>query len=276
MGGKIVILAALIVPLMAARAEEEMLPSLKVNDITYTNVTVTKVTATDVYFTSSNGIANAKLKDLDRKTQKHFHYSASKARAAERQEAADAEQYHLQSMRNFPSPSSALFPADTQTNPPVSNDGKPIWARAYLNHQGPDLQVEQWLTSVPDTRGKFILYDFWSAASPVCRAEIPELNAFQQEFSDRLVIVAISDEPEKTVRPVTDPVAQFSVAIDTQDRTKTEVGVTGVPHLILMDPKGFVRWEGFPFLPGHEFSNRVLTDVIAQYDKETHDLEGAR
>jgi hypothetical protein len=54
------------------------------------------------------------------------------------------------------------------------------------------------------------------------------------------------------------------------------VGVTGLPHLMLMDPRGFVRWEGFPFLRGHEFSDKVLTDIIAQYDKENFNLNGAR
>lgn len=260
--------------LWAAQADE-VLPILKVNGLTYTNVTITKVSATDIYFTNANGMANAKLKDLDRKTQKHFHYSASKAKAAERLQAADAAQYHDQLLHDYPQPVISQ-PSATSTNPPVSDEGKPIWANAFLNHLGPQLFVERWLTPMPDTRDKFILYDFWSTTSPACRAEIQELNAFQKEFSDRLVIVGISDESEETVRKIADPIVEYSLAIDTQARTKTEVGVTGLPHLMLMDPKGFVRWEGYPFLPGHEFSNKVLTDIIAQYDKETHDVEGTR
>jgi cytochrome c biogenesis protein CcmG, thiol:disulfide interchange protein DsbE len=274
MRGKLVILAGFMVPLWAAQAEE-VLPMLKANGQIYTNVTVTKITATDIYFANSSGMANAKLKDLDRKTQKHFHYNASKAKAAERQQVADAEQYHLHLVHDFPDP---FFPqpSASQTNPPVSNEGKPIWARSYLNHQGPELFVERWLTPMPDTRNKFILYDFWATSSPACRAEIPELNAYQKEFSDRLVIIGASDENEETIRRITDPIVQYYLAIDTQARTKDKVGVTGLPHLMLMDPKGFVRWEGFPFLPGHEFSDKVLTDIIAQYDKETLNLEGTR
>jgi cytochrome c biogenesis protein CcmG/thiol:disulfide interchange protein DsbE len=268
MGGRFVILVGLMAPLWVAQAQDEVLPTLKVNGITYTNVTITKISATDIYFTNANGMANAKLKDLDRKTQKHFHYSASKAKAAERLQAADAAQYHNQLLHDYPQPSA--------TNGPLGNESKPIWAKSYLHHQGPELFVERWLTPMPDTRDKFILYDFWSTTSPACRAEIQELNEFQREFSDRLVVIGISDESEETVRKTADPIVEYSLAIDTQSRTKTEVGVTGLPHLMLMDPKGFVRWEGYPFLPGHEFSNKVLTDVIAQYDKETHDVEGTR
>ena len=83
MGGKLGILIGLMVPLWVAQANE-VLPVLKANGQTYTDVTVTKVTPMDIYFTNSNRIANAKLKDLDGKTQKHFRYDASKAKAAER------------------------------------------------------------------------------------------------------------------------------------------------------------------------------------------------
>ncbi len=275
MGGRFVILVGFVMPLWVAQAQDEVLPTLKVGGTTYTNVTITKVSATDIYFTNANGMANAKLKDLDRKTQKHFHYSASKAKAAERLQAADATQYHNQLLHDYPQPVISQ-PSATSTNPPVSNDGKPIWAKSYLSHQGPELFVERWLTPMPDTRDKFILYDFWSTTSPACRAEIQELNEFQRELSDRLVVIGISDETEETVRKTADPIVEYSLAVDTQARTKTEVGVTGLPHLMLMDPKGFVRWEGYPFLPGHEFSNKVLTDIIAQYDNETHDVEGTR
>jgi thiol-disulfide isomerase/thioredoxin len=266
MGVKIFVLLGLLAPVCLAGADE-VLPVLKANGQTYTNVTITKVSATDLYFTSSNGMGNVKLKDLDRSLRKHFHYSASKAKAAERQQGADEAQYHLQLLHNFPEPSYPA-PSGGPTNPPVSSDGKQLWANSYLNHQGPELFVERWLTPMPDCRGKFILYDFWSTSSPACRAEIPELNAFQKEFSDRLVVIGISAEPEETVRRVSDPTVEYALAIDTQARTKETAGVTGVPHLMLIDPKGYVRWEGFPFLQGHEFSNKVLADAIAQYDKE--------
>src|SRR5580698_2289648 len=119
MGGKILILAGLILPLWVAQAQDEVLPTLKVDGVTYTNVTITKVSATDIYFTNANGMANAKLKDLDRKTQRHFHYSASKAKAAEHLQTADSAQYHNQLLHDFPQPVISQ-PSATSTNPPVS------------------------------------------------------------------------------------------------------------------------------------------------------------
>src|ERR1700720_3274190 len=51
-------LAFLALPIYA----DETLPVLKVGSDTYSNVLVTSVSITDVYFTSDKGMANAKLK----------------------------------------------------------------------------------------------------------------------------------------------------------------------------------------------------------------------
>jgi cytochrome c biogenesis protein CcmG/thiol:disulfide interchange protein DsbE len=263
MGGKkllVLVLAGLGASLGPVVANE-VLPTLRVNGHTYTNVTVTGVSATDIFFTSTDCVGNAKLKSLDPQLQKRFHYDAARAAQVEQKQAKEAAQYHRQLVRDFP------IPTGGATNLPSLDAGKKIWAKSFLGHLAPELFVEEWLTPMPDCRGKFILYDFWDPASPVCRAEIPELNAFQREFSDRLVVIGMADEPADVVRRVADPMIEYPLAIDTQARTEKIVGVTGVPHLMLIDPDGFVRWEGFPFLPGHEFSDQVIKDVMAQYDR---------
>ena len=34
---------------------------------------------------------------------------------------------------------------------------------------------------------------------------------------------------------------------------------------ILIDPKGIVRWEGFPFLQGHELTAEVIEKIMKKY-----------
>lgn len=84
---RIVFILSLIVATLTAFADEK-LPVLKVAGETYSNVTVIKVSATDIYFISDQGLANAKLKNLDPALQKHFHYDPAKAAAAQKEEAA--------------------------------------------------------------------------------------------------------------------------------------------------------------------------------------------
>ena len=82
-------LAGLTLPVFA----EEKLPLLKVGSQTYSNVTVTTVSATDIYFVSSQEMGNAKLKDLDPALQKHFHYDPAKVQATEQKPMNAADKW---------------------------------------------------------------------------------------------------------------------------------------------------------------------------------------
>src|SRR5262245_17514474 len=115
---------------------------------------------------------------------------------------------------------------------------KRIWAKSFLGQKAPELVVEKWLTKEPDRKGKFVLIDFWATWCPPCRKAIPELNAFQKKFSDKLVVLGISDESEATVQKLKEPKIEYASAIDQQARMKKTLEVSGIPHVILIDPQG--------------------------------------
>ena len=66
---------------------------------------------------------------------------------------------------------------------------------------------------------------------------------------------------------MTTPKMDYAVAIDTQARMKKAVGVTGIPHVLIIDPQGIVRWEGFPLLDGFELTEQVVADILAKNSK---------
>lgn len=72
---------------LSAAAFDESFPTLQVGGVTYRNVTVTAVTATDIYFSYDGGMGNAKLRNLSPDLQQHFHYDPEKAAALEAQQA---------------------------------------------------------------------------------------------------------------------------------------------------------------------------------------------
>lgn len=146
-----------------------------------------------------------------------------------------------------------------------SNQGKQLWAKSILNQKVPELKVQQWLTDMPDTKGKFVLIDFWATWCGPCRKAIPELNALQKEFKNDLVVIGLSDEAPEKVEAMKTPVIEYYSAIDTQAEMKKQLEVKGIPHVILIDPQGIVRWEGFPLLPGHELTAETIKKLIEKY-----------
>jgi thiol-disulfide isomerase/thioredoxin len=211
-------------------------------------------------------MANAKLRNLSPELQKHFNYNATNALTLEKKQTEANTQYHtyLVSHPSQPPPNEDRE-AQPPSNAPVPESDKKLWAKSLLNQKAPDLIVEKWLTPEPNRRGKFILIDFWATWCPPCREAIPELNGYYKKFGDKLVVIGISDETEEAVRKLVNPQIEYSIAIDTQARTKKIVEVTGIPHVLIIDPQGIVRWEGFPFLQGYELNENVVADILAKY-----------
>ncbi len=239
---------------------DESFHFLRVKDGVYTNVTVTTITPTDIYFTHAQGLASAKLKDLDPELQKHFHFDPAKS--------ARIEQADIQATTDFQAKLAQQKPVSTP-KPSLQNHPDPvvskIYARSIRGQPAPQLQVEKWLTDQPDTFQKFILIDFWTTWSEPCRQAIPHLNDLLKESSGRLVIIGLTDETEEVVHAVmsppigvTPPDIQYSLAIDTQGRMGRALEITALPHCILIDPSGVVRFEGNPLYLSEDILNHYL------------------
>lgn len=93
---------------------DDQLSTLKIDGTTYSNVTVLRVTATDLYFSSSSGICNVKLKSLDPDLQARF--------APEAEKAGEIEKKHSRPPRNMNRPCRSNL---SRRRPPA------IWAQSH-------------------------------------------------------------------------------------------------------------------------------------------------
>ena len=157
--------------------------------------------------------------------------------------------------------------ATAQPEPDIEH--KKLWAKSYLNQKAPELIVEKWLSEKPEWKGKFLLVDFWATWCGPCLKAIPELNRFHEQFGKQMVVVGLSDEQASKVASMKQPHIEYYSAIDTQKRMKKEVEVKGIPHVMIIDPQGIVRWEGFPFLSGHELTEEVVKNLLRKHGGKT-------
>ena len=154
-------------------------------------------------------------------------------------------------------------PFDKEYKPPTVKEGKRMWAKSYLWTEAPKFVVEKWLTEKPEMKGKYLLIEFWATWCPPCRRSLKVLNGFHEKYGKDMVVIGVSDETEADVRKLKEPVIEFYSAIDTQARMKNELGVWGIPHAIIVEPGGFVIWEGFPLLKDYELTEEIIEKILA-------------
>lgn len=147
-----------------------------------------------------------------------------------------------------------------------SNNEKKLWAKSVINQKAPKLEVQEWVSKKPDTTtGKFTLIDFWATWCGPCRVYIPMLNDFHKKYADRLNVIGISDEPIEKVKAFNNPKINYFEAVDPKKRIYSQLEIKGIPHVIIISPKGTVIWEGFPLLANFELTEKVLIDLMEKY-----------
>jgi thiol-disulfide isomerase/thioredoxin len=227
------------------------LPRLKVGSEVYTNVTVFNVNDTDLFFSSAEGVKNVKLRLLEPEIQKLFDYDPVAATRAKRKRVENESKYETAvATKAITTAGSIPRPVDTKTNETgrlTSEDSMAdsILPSSPLGKNGPGLEFEKWLSPVPVLKGKFVLLYCWAPWSIPCRKAIPQLNAFQKKFTDNLQIVALMSDSETDNEPL-DTKIDFASAVDIKGKLHNTLGVSMVPFVVLLDPKGLILYEGHP------------------------------
>jgi thiol-disulfide isomerase/thioredoxin len=239
------VLIALLVCL--AGAEQLKLDTLKIGATTYSNVTVLGANTTDLYFSHAHGFANVKLKYVPVALQKQFNYNPKAAEEAEKQQAQNEILYQA-ALAKASAAQTVKAAAGPAKQPIGSQTGlvDPLSDKSLLGKTGPTVQLDKWLSDKPSLEGKFVLLDFWAAWSVPCRQYIPELNALQKKYTEKLAVIGVTSDPESDVSDMAEPRIEYASGIDSKAKLTAAAGVTSIPCVLLMDPKGVVLYQGHP------------------------------
>jgi cytochrome c biogenesis protein CcmG/thiol:disulfide interchange protein DsbE len=232
----------------AAGGTEAKFPTLQVGGEVYSNVTVTTVTATDIYFTHAKGMGNARLRNLSPELQKQFKFDPVKGEAVERGQAEATASYLRQAATNRPARPKSVDGREELDAPTEDAEGELVAAKLYAasfrGQRSPQIIVAEWLTPAPEVENKFVLVEFWATWAEPARETIPHLNELQARFKDRLVIIGLSNEPAEEMKKMTAPKVHYRIGTDPEGRTLSALQVRAIPHALLIDPNGIVRYEG--------------------------------
>lgn len=151
---------------------------------------------------------------------------------------------------------------------------KKMYAKNDLRgKKAPVLKVEKWFTKEPVRKDKVILVDLWATWCGPCKALIPELESFQEKFKDDLVVIGVSDEKmdvvQKYIKEQRGNKIGYSMGIDTKGTMSKAVGVEGIPHVLIIDRDGIVRWQGFPGERAEPLTEAIVKQII-DADKAGH------
>jgi cytochrome c biogenesis protein CcmG, thiol:disulfide interchange protein DsbE len=99
--------------------------------------------------------------------------------------------------------------------------------------------------SIADYRGRWVLLNIWASWCVPCEAEAPDLVAFQEEHgsSDFTVLgIQTQDGTEDGLRFMREHRLNYMSLRDGSGDYADELGSTGVPETILIDPEGKVAY----------------------------------
>jgi thioredoxin-related protein len=209
---------SLIVAVWVARANEK-LPLLNVGSEVYSNVTVTTVTATDIYFTYAGGMANVKLSKLDPALQEHFGYNPTKAGEAEQKQAAANTQYHQAINQPAPRPPVDESAAQPSTAGPASELSSGSALSSALNQAR--------------SENKMVLLDFtgsdWCGWCKKFDKDVLSTDKFAGYAKSKLMLVTLDFPSHKK---------QDAALKQANQELKKRFGVNGFPTFVLLNSAG--------------------------------------
>ena len=135
-----------------------------------------------------------------------------------------------------------------------------------VGKKAPGITIRQWITNNPpaikNLSGSVFILEFWATWCPPCVEGVPAMVALNNKYKHKgLKLIALSQDKsaEKVRKFVKEKRINYHVAID--KGTADWFGVKGYPTVTVVNHKGIVLWQGYPW--DKEFEKEIQKAVKA-------------
>ena len=149
----------------------------------------------------------------------------------------------------------------------------------------PDLGISAWLNtggrpvSLKDLRGRPVIVEFWSKDCPPCVKNLPRIKRIAAGYRGDVALLTVHvsldrDEPNQDRAAIEaflkEAGVSYPVGIDGGGRQWSRYDFHYLPHMVVVDARGRVRWSGNLYVHDAE---KVVRRVLGEPGNATHAVE---
>ncbi|MBE16296.1 MAG: hypothetical protein CL867_08590 [Cytophagaceae bacterium] len=161
----------------------------------------------------------------------------------------------------------------------TSNDNTIALDKASIGMKVPDLNIYELegssliQKSLYDYQEEVIILDFWATWCGPCLTAFPKLSSLQQQYPDRLKVLAITDESPERIRSFLDTRPQeFTVAIDTSGVINRYFEHRVIPHYVILDAQKVVKAVVHSDFITKENIDKILAGEAIEFKEKKENL----